>query len=190
MLSHGAAFAGRPDLMPAITAGTACVILAALAAGARRASLRALLLVAVAAVPLAWHYAPTLLLFLPPAAINLALGVYFASTLAPGREPRIATYAHLERGEALPPDLTRHARRVTWIWSVFFFASAALGLVLAAAAPLEVWSAFSNVISYGLVALLFVGEYFWRKRAFPQYRHAPLLALFRIVAQDRRVKFR
>ena len=83
-----------------------------------------------------WRFAPSLLLFVPPAALNVAFGVFFAVTLAPGREPRIASFARLERGE-LPPDLARYTRRLTWLWTVFFFASAAIGLLLAAFAPLQ-----------------------------------------------------
>ena len=129
---------------------------------------------------------PSLLLYAPPAALNIAFGVFFAVTLAPAREPRIATFARLERGGELPPDLARYTRRLTWLWTLLFFGSAAVGLLLAVFASLAVWSAFVNVASYVAVAALFVGEYLYRKLRFPQYRHAPLATLLRIVVQDRR----
>lgn len=187
LLSHGAALAGRSDLMPAITAGTVIVILCAVFVGIRRTGLRALALASIAAVALCWWHAPMLLVYLPPAAINLALGIYFASTLAPGREPRISGYARRLRGEALPPELQHYTRRLTWVWTVFFFATTAIEIVLAAAAPIEVWSAFSNFGSYLAVALLFVGEHVWRRLRFPNQRQVPMRALLKMMARDRHV---
>ena len=154
----------------------------------REPRLRVVWLIVALAVSLGWHYAPSLLLYLPPAALNVAFGVFFAMTLAPGREPRIASFARLERGGELPSDLARYTRRLTWLWTVLFFVSAAIGLLLAAFAPLHVWSAFVNVASYVAVAALFVGEYLYRKIRFPHYRHAPLATLVRIVVQDRRTR--
>ena len=174
--------------MPAITAGVGLMIAVALAIGARGFRARLAWLAAAAGVALVWRLAPALVLFLPPAAINVALGAFFASTLPRGREPRIARYARLERGDELPPDIARYARRLTWIWTVFFFASAIVGLLLAVAAPLAVWSAFANVVSYLLVAGLFVGEYGYRRLRFAHHRHASLLRTFRIVAQDGRFR--
>lgn len=186
MLSHGAALAGRPEWMPAITAAVALIVALALLLASREPRLRSGWLIVAAVVPLAWHYAPSLLLYVPPAALNVAFGGFFAVTLAPGREPRIASFARLERGGDLPADLGRYTRRLTWVWTALFFGSAAVGLLLAALAPLNVWSAFVNVASYVAVAALFVGEYLCRKLRFPQYRHAPLSTLLRIVVQDRR----
>ena len=185
MLSHGAALAGRPEWMPAITAVVAMIVASALLIASRGTRVRVVWLAVAVGVALGWRYAPSLLLFIPPAALNVAFGMFFAVTLAPGREPRVASFARLERG-GLPPDLVRYTRGLTWLWTVFFFASAAIGLLLAALAPLNVWSAFVNVASYIGVAGLFVGEYLYRKQRFPHHRHAPLAAIVRIVAQDRR----
>ena len=176
MLSHAAVLAGRPGWIPGITAGIAAIIALSMAIGVRDRRVRlawAAVLVALAAV---WAVAPALLVFLPPAAINVAFGLYFASTLRPGREPRIARFARLERGGALPPDLAVYTRRLTWIWTAVFFGSAVAGLLLAAFAPLVVWSTFANGVSY------LVGRV-WR---FRQYRHAPLPALLQIVLRDGR----
>ena len=190
MLSHGAAMAGRGDWMPAITAAVALVVSIALTIAAASGRARAVWL-AIALITLAaWALAPSLLLFAPPAALNVAFGLFFAATLAPGREPRIATFARLERGGDLPPDLAAYTRRLTWIWTIFFFASAAIGVALAAFAPLAVWSAFVNVASYVAIAVLFVGEYVYRRLRYRGYRHAPLTALVRIVVEDRRASAR
>ena len=186
MLSHGAAIAGRADAMPAITACVALIVSMALVVASSRMHARLVWLAVAATALFAWHYAPSLLLFVPPAALNIAFGVFFGATLRPGREPRIATFARLERGEALPPELARYTRRLTWIWTIFLFASAAIGVVLAVVAPIGVWSAFVNVGSYVAIAALFVGEYVYRRIRYRQYRHGSLLALIRIVVRDRR----
>jgi uncharacterized membrane protein len=186
VLSHVAALAGRPEWMPGITATVALIIAFALLIAAQGPLGRVAWLSVAAAVVLGWRYAPSLLLYVPPAALNVAFGAYFVLTLAPGREPRIATFARLERGAELPPDLARYTRGLTWLWTMFFFGSAVVGVLLAAFAPLPVWSSFVNVASYVAVAALFVGEYLYRKLRFPHYRHAPLATLIRIVVQDRR----
>jgi len=185
VLSHAAALAGHSDWMPAITAGTAIVILGALAVGSGRGAWRMLAVGAMVAIVLAWQFAPLLLVYLPPAAINLALCIYFGSTLAGGREPRISGYARRLHGEPLSPEHQRYTRRLTWIWTLFFLASIAIEIVLAAAAPIEVWSAFSNLGSYVLVALLFVGEHVWRRLKFPNQRQVPMHALLKLIARDR-----
>lgn len=172
--------------MPGITAIVALIVALALLIATHEPRVRIVWLGVAVAVVLGWNYAPSLLLYVPPAALNGAFGVFFAVTLAPGREPRIASFARLERGGDLPPDLARYTRRLTWLWTMFFFVSAAVGLLLAVSAPLAVWSAFVNVASYVAVAALFVGEYLYRKLRFPHYRHAPLATLMRIVVEGRR----
>ena len=103
-----------------------------------------------------------------------------------GREPVISLFARLEQGGAPPEDLARHARTVTWLWTLLLTAIAALAialaaLVLAAQATLETWSLFANVVSYALIGALFVGEYLYRRARFRHYRHASLPALLRNV---------
>ena len=171
--------------MPAITDCVALVVsLSFVAAGPMRVRLLGLA-IAVATL-LAWRYAPALLLFVPPAALSIAFGIFFATTLRPGREPRIATFARLERGEALPPELVVYTRRLTWIWTMLLFASAAIGLALAMTAPIGTWSAFVNVGSYLAMGALFVGEYAYRRVRYRHHRHGSLLELIRIVMRDRR----
>jgi len=184
--SHLAVLTGHPQWMPGITAGVALVLLATTFVTTSSALARTLLGIGMLAIVAAWHRWPALLLFVPPAAINVALGIFFVTTLRRGHEPRIARFARLERGiEVLPADLALYARRLTWVWSGYFFAAAAVGLLLAAFAPLAVWSAFTNVLSYLLVALLFVGEHAFRTRRFAHYRHASLTSLLRTVVRDR-----
>lgn len=177
---------GNPAWMPGITAAVAIVIVVALLARAQGTGTRVLLAFALAAIVVSWQREPALLLFLPPAAINVAMGLIFATTLRRGGEPLISRYARAERGGgALPADLARYTRRLTVVWSTYFFLAAAVGVLLAVFAPLAVWSTFANVVSYVLVAVLFVGEHAFRTRRFAHYDHASLLRLLRTVVRER-----
>ena len=126
-------------------------------------------------------YTPEVLLFAPPVMINAALAALFGSSLRAGREPVISLFARLEQGGELPADLARHARTVTWLWTLLLACMAAAALALAALAPLETWSLFANVVIYALIAALFVGEYLYRRVRFRHYRHASLTDLLRNV---------
>ena len=126
---------------------------------------------------------PQLLLFAPTVLINAALAALFGASLRPGREPVISVFARLEQGE-LQPDLARHARRVTWCWTLLLAAIAIVALALAAWASVETWSLFANVVSYALIAALFTGEYLYRRVRYRHYRHASLAALLRNVRRD------
>lgn len=176
----------RPDWMPSITACVALIVSVAMIVASRAPRIRAAWLAVALLAVLGWRYAPALLVFLPPALLNFAFGMYFATTLAPGREPRIATFARLERGGDLPPDLVAYTRSLTLLWAVLLFALALIGMLLAAFAPLETWSAFVNVASYLAIGALFVGEYAYRRARFAHHRHASLAAMVKIVARERR----
>jgi uncharacterized membrane protein len=126
-------------------------------------------------------YAPHALLLAPPVILNALVAACFGASLLPGREPLIAAFARLEQGQNLPPDLARHARAITWAWTLLLATIAAVALVLALRAEPEVWSLFTNVVSYALIAALLVGEYAYRRLRFRQYRHASLLELLRNV---------
>lgn len=179
--SHAAALAGRLDLMPAITATMGLALLFLGVIRATRAGVRIALVLAMVAVAATWALAPRVLLFVAPAAITAAVGAWFAVSLAPEHEPRVATYARREHGGALPADVARYARRLTLAWALLLFASAAASLLLAALAPVTVWSAYANLGSYAIIAAFFVAEYLWRRLRFPAQRHASFLAHVRNV---------
>jgi len=126
-------------------------------------------------------YIPQVLLFAPPVIINAVLAVFFGASLRTGREPIIGIFARLEQGGILPPDLARHARSVTWLWTLLLAACATLAMALAIWASLETWSLFANVVNYALIAALFIGEYLYRRVRYRHYRHASLAALLRNV---------
>ena len=96
MLSHAAALAGRVDWMPRITVAVAAIVGLAMIVAARDRRTKWLWGAGLVAVAAILAFAPAALVFLPPAAINVAFGAYFASTLRAGREPRIARFARIE----------------------------------------------------------------------------------------------
>jgi uncharacterized membrane protein len=116
-----------------------------------------------------------------PVAVNLALCWLFGRTLAAGREPMIGRFARLERGAPLPPDLTRYTRTLTALWTAFFALMASISVGLAIWGSTLAWSLFTNFINYLLVAVLFVGEYVYRRLRFRHYSHlSPLEVLRRL----------
>jgi uncharacterized membrane protein len=129
--------------------------------------------------PLAWLPIEALVK-VPPAIIYLALAAWFGRTLLPGRQPLISGLASLERGE-LEPVLARYTRRLTAMWSAFFVLMAAVSAALAVFADAETWSVFVNGVSYLLIALLFVGEYVYRRVHYSQFRHASFPRMMRML---------
>jgi len=124
------------------------------------------------------------LLRAPPVVVNLALAVWFGKSLAPGEEPVIGWFARLERGE-LEPELVPYTRCLTAIWTVFFVLMAIVSAALAVLGNAEAWSVFANGLSYVLVALLFVGEYVYRRIRYSHYRHASLARMIRMILHAR-----
>jgi len=102
------------------------------------------------------------------------LGWLFGGTLRAHREPLVAGFARRIHGP-LPPAMARYARQVTVAWTAFFVAMATTSVLLFAFAPLAAWSWFANLLTWPLVAVVFVGEYAVRRWRLPQFEHATLL---------------
>ena len=58
----------------------------------------------------------------------------------------------------------RYTRRVTQAWCLFFLFNALTAAGLALWAPLAWWTLYTGVIAYGLMGLLFAGEWLVRQR--------------------------
>lgn len=131
---------------------------------------------------------PVLPLYVPPILVPAFLAYVFGNTLMLGRTPLISQLIRLLQapGDAEPESAVwTYARRLTAVWTVLFVALATFNLVLAAlvepdgllraggiAPPLavshEVWSLFTNLIEYLVVAALFLIEYAYRRQRFPR----------------------
>jgi len=56
-----------------------------------------------------------------------------------------------------------YCRWVTWAWALFFLAVAIMSWLLSVYGSIELWSWFTNVLVYILVALMFIIEYIVRR---------------------------
>ncbi|HCU53818.1 MAG TPA: hypothetical protein DIC36_05925, partial [Gammaproteobacteria bacterium] len=68
-----------------------------------------------------------------------------------------------------PLPLQNYARRLTWIWAVYFAAVALISLTLAFTAPLVVWSFFINFLHFLLVFVILFAQYLYRYIRYRQY---------------------
>ncbi len=111
-----------------------------------------------------------LALYLPPILVPAFLAYVFGNTLLPGRTPLIAQLIRLLQAPGDEPEsaVWPYARRLTAAWTVVFVALVVFNLALAALAEPQVWSLFTNLIEYLLVAALFVIEYAYRRQRFPR----------------------
>jgi uncharacterized membrane protein len=171
LADHAGVVAATVGWLFAIATALAC-IRAGAAAGVE-------LVAVLGAIGFAWYASASgpYAVFVPPLAINLLLLWFFGRTLVPGREPLVTAIARFVRGR-LDPEVERYTRHVTWAWCGFFAANAAASGALAALAPLEAWSLFTNVLATPLFVLMFVAEYAYRRRRFPALEHVPPLRLF------------
>ncbi|OYT86248.1 MAG: hypothetical protein CFE50_02515 [Pseudomonas sp. PGPPP4] len=97
-----------------------------------------------------------------PVLLSLFLLAVFGLSLLRG-QPLIERLARLREPE-LPPRAVRYTRRVTQVWCLFFLFNALTAAGLALWAPLAWWTLYTGVIAYGLMGLLFAGEWLVRQR--------------------------
>ena len=89
------------------------------------------------------------------------LGAFAYSLVAP---PSMVERLARIREPDLPPAAVAYTRRVTQVWCVFFALNGALALGTALWASDAVWSLYTGVIAYLLMAALFGGEFLYRAR--------------------------
>ncbi|MDO9420792.1 MAG: hypothetical protein Q7T66_09025 [Herminiimonas sp.] len=106
-------------------------------------------------------------------ACNTMLCWFFAQTLLVGRTPIITTLARTIHPD-MPDDVVRYTRTVTAAWAIFFAMQLLVSLLIFYVASIETWSVFANILNWPLVILMFVGEYFCRKRVNPDFKHATI----------------
>ena len=187
VLAHASILEGVP---PAVGAALSLVPVAFVLAWAVRRSGHPVagglvLAAAAAAIVLGWGTLQsrfTDLFFLEHAGINLALAFVFGRTLAPGREPLVATFARVLHGE-LPPEVRAYTRKVTAAWTLFFLALFTASCVLWFGGFLAAWSLLANILSPVLIAAMFLVEYAVRMRALPHWERAGILGGIRAFAR-------
>jgi uncharacterized membrane protein len=180
---HWATASGRsPGLGAALAAAPVLAASLWLALRTRHAAWAGLAAVAAAVLlaALAWRTAPSvnLLYPIPSVIVYGALMWLFGRTLAPGREALVTRLARRVHG-ALPDEITAYTRQVTWAWCLLFAAMALASLLLFAFAPLQTWSLFVNVLTFPLIAGMFVVEYVYRLLRYRTFSHVSLLTAVR-----------
>jgi uncharacterized membrane protein len=169
--------ANRPGV--AIALGVSSLALLAMATP-RRWRLVAIALVTLVALAGFGAGLGAQLTYLAPVIINLGLAAWFGVTLRAGREPMISRFARIERG-TLQPDLVTYTRQLTFVWTLFFVAMAAISAALAALPSPAPWAWFTSLGDWLCVAALFFGELVYRRKRFAHYPHASPMRVFALV---------
>jgi uncharacterized membrane protein len=150
-------------------------------------------IVAAGLLWLAHSHAAWLPLYATPVFVNIFGAWIFGHTLAPGQVPLIERIARLlHEKDGINERIASYARKVTIAWMLFLGGLAVLNTTLALLAepngvllimgfhpvvtvPVEVWSLFANFIDYIMAGVLFLGEYWYRQRKFPEQPYRNLL---------------
>lgn len=102
---------------------------------------------------------PALLQYYPVFMNGLMFVLFFGSLLHPPtvieRIARIST-------PDLPETGIAYTRKVTMVWCGFFVFNGSMALYTTLSSSLGFWAVYNSLISYSLMALLFVGEYIIR----------------------------
>lgn len=118
------------------------------------------------------HFA--LVYWLQNVGMQLILFMAFGRTLIAGQQPLCTRFAEALYAPLTPPHEI-YARQVTVAWTLFFAAMVLTSTGLFFLAPLVIWSFFANFLTLPLVALMFIAEYWVRRRVLPEMRHSHLL---------------
>ena len=112
-------------------------------------------------------------------AIQLVLFITFARTLVAGERPLVSRFAEVVHSR-LTPRQEAYTRKVTIAWTVFFAAMAIAAALLFFLTPRPFWSFFAHFLTLPLVALMFIAEYWVRRRALPDMQHHHILVAVRL----------
>jgi uncharacterized membrane protein len=133
----------------------------ALTAGKRPGSLITAL-VAIGFCLLLGLFDSPLLLRWYPVLISASMLALFGLSLIHG-PPMVERLARIREPE-LPVVAIRYTRQVTEVWCWFFLGNGLMAAMLTLWAPLSWWTLYTGLISYGLMGLLFAGEWLVRRR--------------------------
>ena len=72
------------------------------------------------------------------------------------------------------PGIAEYLRKLTWIWTLFFAVNVVICAVLPAIAGQNAWAIYTGGLVYVLMAMLAIGEWFYRHRRFPDMDIPPV----------------
>lgn len=97
-----------------------------------------------------------------PVIVNAGfLGLFGWSLYAP---PTVIERMVRLRTPDLPPAAVTYINKVTAVWCAFFLVNGTVAFITARYASTAVWALYNGLIAYGLMGLLFAGEYLVRRR--------------------------
>ena len=105
------------------------------------------------------------ILRLSPLLIHISLFYIFMQSL--NTTPLIEQFARLDFGDTLPAEIIAYCRKLTILWAAFFAANIAGCVWLAFWGDDATWVLYNGLIVYLLIGALLLGEYLWRRIAFP-----------------------
>ena len=105
------------------------------------------------------------ILKMSPLLIHSSLFYIFIQSL--NNTPLIERFARLDFGDALPAGIAAYCRKLTILWTGFFAANIAGCIWLAILGDDKTWVLYNGLIVYLLIGALLLGEYLWRRIAFP-----------------------
>lgn len=105
------------------------------------------------------------MLKMSPLLIHSSLFTIFIQSL--NTTPMIERFARLDFGDALPPGIAAYCKKLTILWTIFFAANTAGCVWLAIWGNDATWVLYNGLIVYLLIGTLLLGEYLWRRIAFP-----------------------
>lgn len=117
----------------------------------------------------AFSFNAALPLKLYPVAVNAALLALFATSLI--RPPSLIERIARKHDPAFPDAAIGYTRRVTLAWCAFFAVNGGIALTTALWASEAAWALYNGLIAYGLMGVLFGGEWLIRQRVMAAHRH-------------------
>lgn len=120
------------------------------------------------------------LTYIPPVIIPLSLLIIFGKTLLPGKEALITAIGEASRGP-LSLAMRRYTYGLTAAWCALFITMAALPTLFLLTDKQALWFWFTNVFNYLIVGFLFIGEFYLRKKIFPNHNHPGFLEYLKII---------
>lgn len=122
------------------------------------------------------------ILRLSPLLIHISLFYIFIQSL--NTTPLIEQFARLDFGDALPAEITAYCRKLTILWTIFFAANIAGCIWLAILGDDTTWVLYNGLIVYLLIGSLLLGEYLWRRIAFPDLEIPSLAHTIRSIIRN------
>jgi len=180
ILVHSAYLFQLPQLRLAGIIGVITgIFFSALIRGSRNAWLAYSIVIATICT-LALMQSDIYIVYLPPIIIPLSLLIIFGRTLLPGQEALITEIGEASRGP-LSDSMRHYTQKLTWAWCCIFVMMALWPIILLANGKFGLWSWFTNVFNYGIVSLIFIGEFYLRKKLFPNHNHPKFFEYLTII---------